>query len=125
RRAWQVALLAPLALGPAWMLLVGDLNLGPAGTLSGLILLLLGGTCACTDLRWRKIFNWATYSAFLWALVLNGGATLLQVVAPASPLVAAEGSPLGHVGLTGCLFGAGRCFFILVLIYPMAGGGAG
>src|SRR5262245_42371565 len=86
RRAWRVALLLPLVLGPLWILLLGGLPLGTVATGAGMLLVLAAGAAAYTDLRWRKIYNWTTYSTFLWAVGLNIAAALITLVDPTSRL---------------------------------------
>jgi prepilin peptidase CpaA len=130
RRAWLLALAAPLILGPIWALAVGWTQ-RPIGTLTDLVVILLLATCTYTDLRYRKIPNWATYSAFLWAVVINGIASATGWVPDPTEVDASSGFSWmgflfhGSVGLAGCLIGAGLCFFIMIFIYEMAGGGAG
>jgi prepilin peptidase CpaA len=121
QRAWLVALFGPALLGPVWALALGGWAPGTLGTWSGVLLLVLAATCAYTDLRWKKIYNWATYSAFLWALLLNTSVSLLAPDAPAESFWAR----LGAVGLGNSLLGAGLCFAIMLLIYRLSGGGAG
>src|SRR4051794_28991725 len=119
--AWTVALLGPFFLAPAWAALFGPLAPGKVGTWTGLIVLLLVGTCAWTDLRRRKIPNWATYSAFLWAWLITFPAALVVSAAPAETL--APWQQLGQVGLFSCLLGALVCFFLMLFIYRLSGGG--
>lgn len=124
RLAWLAALLAPAVLGPVWVLTVGRLLPGRVpGTLAGFVAVALLLTCSATDLRWHKIPNWATYPAFLWALLLNGLA-LLTAGPPAENGEASAGW-LGAVGLGRSLAGAAVCFTIMFFIYRLAGGGAG
>lgn len=127
RLAWLAALVTPLILGPVWVLTVGRLlpDRMP-GTLAGFVAVGLLLTCSLTDLRWHKVPNWATYSAFFWALLLNAYASL----ADAGPGFADDGQPtpaqwLGALGFGASLAGAAVCFIIMFFIYRLAGGGAG
>jgi prepilin peptidase CpaA len=125
---WAVALALPLVVGPVWYL-AGQWQMGWLGTFSGLVLLAVLLTCAVTDFQQHKIYNWATYSAFLWALVINvvasswspGDDALNQVYHRAT--VGPEF--LGGVGLAQSLAGAALCFVITLAGYHLSGGGAG
>jgi prepilin peptidase CpaA len=90
------------------------------GTFSGLVLLLCLTACAASDLYCRKIFNCVTYSALLWAMVVNATASCLDVAGYASDL-----SWLGAIGLKQSLGGAALCFLAVLLAYCLARGGAG
>lgn len=127
RLAWLMALLAPAVLGPVWVLTVGRLlpDRMP-GTLAGFVAVALLLTCSTTDLRWHKVPNWATYPAFLWALLLNGLALLTDGPPVAEHGEASAGWPwLGAIGLGHSVAGAAVCFVIMFFIYRLAGGGAG
>jgi prepilin peptidase CpaA len=123
RRAWWIALVLPALLGPPWVWLIGGLTWAPAlGTWTGLVVVALVVTCAFTDVAWRRIPNWATYPGALWALGLNLTGTLIG----AHPMDGQdEPSSLGHVGLVRSVVGLSVCFFIMLLIYRLARGGAG
>lgn len=104
QRAWVVAFVTPVLAMPIWFVLA-------ASTLAGLILFLLLVSSSVTDLSGRKIYNWATYSAFAWAITLNTFAASTQLT--------------GAIGLRSCLAGAGICFALMVVPYTLARGGAG
>lgn len=109
------AALVPAVLGPAWVVLAGRLLPGqPLATLAGLVLLLTLTACAYTDLTRRRIPNWATYTAVLWALVLNAAAAWIG-----------PRPWLGAVGIVESLLGLGACFLVLLMIYRASGSGAG
>jgi prepilin peptidase CpaA len=97
-----------------------------AGKVAGLVILLLIAVCSVTDLRFRKVPNWATYPAVLWALLLAAGKSFLG-----SDAAPAEGKPpplvdaLAIVGLEEALQGAVVCFVIMLFVYQLTGGGAG
>src|SRR5262245_51312810 len=81
RAAWIVATLLPALVGPIWYLVVRSAGHSLLGAVAGAVLVLLVLTCAYTDVRSRKIPNWATYIAFLWALAINSTASMTgQVV---------------------------------------------
>jgi prepilin peptidase CpaA len=122
--AWLAALLAPAILGPVWVLTVGRLLPGRLpGTLAGFVAVALLLTCSATDLRWHKIPNWATYPAFLWAVLLNGLVLLTDGPAAAENGTASAGwSWLGAVGLGQSVAGAAVCFVIMFFVYQLAGG---
>jgi prepilin peptidase CpaA len=126
---WAVALALPLVVGPVW----GLVWYGQAyrlGTLAGLVLLAVLGCCAITDARSHRIYNWATYSAFLWAILINvaasslssGEAALNQAYNRATII---GPQMLGGVGLTQCLAGAALCFLVTLAGYHLSGRGAG
>lgn len=114
RIAWLIALAAPLVIGPVWVALLGRSDPRPfIGTLLGMVAVLLLAVCTVTDLRWRKIPNWATYSAVLWAVGIN-----------AAGLVT-DSSALGALGLAHCIVGTMACFVLMLFVYEFSGGGAG
>ena len=109
RQKWFAAILAPVLVAPFWLSL-GIQN--AFGTLSGLLLALLLVASTITDVSSRKIYNWATYTAFAYAIAVN------MVF---SPNVAWAGS----IGLSQCLGGAAVCFALMLMAYTLARGGAG
>jgi Flp pilus assembly protein protease CpaA len=120
RNCWFAALALPLVVGPLWCIAGTQLDLtGPArwlGTLAGFVLLATLATCAATDVRGNRIYNWTTYSAFLWAITVN-------VVASTWPTAPPEW--LGGVGIGQSFGGAALCFLITLAGYHMSGRGAG
>ena len=128
---WTAALALPLVVGPAWCLVWYSLSLGHwLGTLAGFVLLVTLGTCAVTDFRNHRIYNWATYSAFLWALAINIAAS--SMASGEGALNQAYQRPtivgpqiLGGVGIAQCLAGAGVCFLITLFGYHLSARGAG
>jgi len=120
RLAWGLSVLLPLVLLPFWIIpWGGDIprRIPLAGTFTGVLLLLVAGIAGFSDIRWRRIPNWATYSATLWALALNAYHGQF-----ASPEVASQ---LGTVGLGDCLAGAAVMFLLMFVIFRITGGGAG
>jgi prepilin peptidase CpaA len=129
KQRWAAALLFPLVIGPIWCLAWHGYG-GRLGTLSGVVLLGALVTSAITDFNRQRIYNWTTYSTFLWAVVINvvaSAATHGSV--PLTPTIEhAEvigPSLLGGVGIGECLAGAAVCFLITMFGYDLSGGGAG
>lgn len=125
---WTAALTLPLVVGPLWCMGYQG-SFGWLGTLSGFVLLAVLVTSAITDFQSHRIFNWATYSAALWALVINVAATFLSSSEAGSPMFAPAQvvGPqwLGGVGVSQCLAGAAICFGFTLVAYNLSGGGAG
>ena len=69
-----------------------------------------------TDIRWRKVYNWTTYSGILAALVLNAGVTFW----PGEP-----NRVLGFVGMAECFQGLLGCGFLMLVCYVFFPGGVG
>jgi Flp pilus assembly protein protease CpaA len=117
---WKAALLFPIVAAPvAWMLNAGlpsDTTGHWLATLAGLELIAVLAICAATDVHGHRIYNWATYSAFLWAVLINVAASVWPTTPPAW---------LGGVGIGQSLGGAALCFLITLAGYHMSGRGAG
>jgi Flp pilus assembly protein protease CpaA len=129
RNCWYGALALPLVLGPVWCLAL-SFQSHWLGTLSGLMLLAVLAACAVTDVRGHRIYNWATYSAFLWAVLINIVASIWptgdHLYSSASLTEVTVGPKLlGDVGIVQSLGGAALCFFITLAGYHMSGRGAG
>ena len=128
---WAVALALPLVVGPVWCLAWYAVSLNHwLGTLAGLVLLAVLGTCAVTDVRSHKIYNWATYSAFLWAILISVAATSMSSGEGALNQAYQRASMigpqmLGGVGPGQCLAGAALCFLITLFGYHLSARGAG
>ncbi|MCU0703145.1 MAG: A24 family peptidase [Fimbriiglobus sp.] len=131
RRYWLSALLAPVPLLPLWVVLARAVGapLRLAAAAVGLLVLLLA-VVVVTDLRVRRIPNWATYTAAGWAVTL----LLLSAVAGhwAIPGVAdADGIPttlamvIGIPPFTAALAGFAAGFVPMLAFYALFGGGAG
>lgn len=126
RLAWRVALLLPLLVGPLWSLFFSPaLPEAHLATWSGGILIFLIATSAYTDLRWHRIYNWATYTAFLWGLMINA----VPEVAAALGYPLEEPRPawlnLGAIGLGKSLLAGVVIFALMFTLYRLSGGGAG
>jgi Flp pilus assembly protein protease CpaA len=125
--AWRMALAAPLVLVLPWIALCRSLYVPEEfGTLRGLLLVLLLATATLTDLQVRRIYNWTTYTAFGWVVLLEVLGTLMGgasegTVGFASTVVSALGALPWRESLAG--FAAG--FGILFVLYNVFRGGAG
>lgn len=97
-------------------------------SLTRLSLLALLAVTTVTDLRERKIRNWATYPSLLWAIAINLAMSLLARIGGEGngpSWIESARLMLGGVGLGDCLLGAAVSFFILFFITCFSGGGAG
>jgi prepilin peptidase CpaA len=126
---WISALALPLLCGPLWCRAFSQ-SAGFIGTLAGFVLVAALAISAITDICRHRIYNWVTYSAFLWAVLINLTATLLatgETTLVRAYQQATTFSPdlLGGIGLTACLAGAAICFVVTLFGYRMSGGGAG
>jgi Flp pilus assembly protein protease CpaA len=120
RAAWRSAWLAPLIVGPVWCGVVASLfPSSQAATLAKCVLAMLLATCSFTDIRWKRIPNWASYTALAWGLGLN---TVHGFLAGSCPGV---GAWLGGIGWAQSLQGAGVSFLIMYGVYHLCCGGAG
>jgi prepilin peptidase CpaA len=125
--AWRVALIAPLVLLLPWIALCRCLRL-PAedGTLRVLLLTLLLAVATVTDLQGRRIYNWTTYTAFGWVVLLELLGTLLgsasEHTAGFSSTVV---SALGALPWRDSLAGFAGGFGIMFVLYNVFRGGAG
>src|SRR6476469_8821243 len=125
---WIVALLLPLVVGPIWCI-VWQGHIGWLGTLAGFVLFATLITSAITDFNYNRIYNWATYSAFLWAIVINIVATTTarydETTPPSAESVGVIGlRSLGGIGIGYCLAGAAVCFIITLFAYDLSARGA-
>jgi Flp pilus assembly protein protease CpaA len=126
---WIVALLLPLVVGPFWCF-VWQSHIGWLGTLAGFVLFATLITSAITDFNYNRIYNWATYSAFLWAIVINIIATTTarydETTLPSAESASIIGwRSLGGIGIGYCLAGAAFCFIITLFAYDLSARGAG
>ena len=104
-----------VALAAVWSLTGASLFglSGQLATASFGLLLALAAVTAYTDIRWKLIPNWATYTTFVLALALNLAYTLT------------EAPPLGGVGIGASLAGGFGLFFAMLVVFSVTGGGAG
>jgi Flp pilus assembly protein protease CpaA len=121
---WRCGLLTPAALAVVWLAWTSWAAPSTPGTLSGCVLVPLLTVCSYTDLRWKIIPNYATYSALFWALGLNTVASVAS--ASFSPALAEKLSThLGAIGIGPSLLGAVACFAIMYCFYTARGFGGG
>ncbi len=111
---WLAAVLFPVPWMVFWCWFWNKTELvvpwsGPADGLA----LLLATTCAATDLRDRKIRNWATYSGAIWAMALAAWGNLGPTIGMTYPTFADVG--LGFIS----------CFGLLLTLFMVFQGGAG
>jgi prepilin signal peptidase PulO-like enzyme (type II secretory pathway) len=125
---WIVALLFPLVVGPIWCLTFRD-HIGWLGTLAGFVLFSTLIASAITDFKYNRIYNWATYSAFLWAVAINiiatASARFDEITPPSAESANVIGlRSLGGIGIGFCLAGAAVCFIITLFAYDLSARGA-
>lgn len=112
---WLGAVLAPLLVAPLWIFLANTLGWpSPLNTFAGTVLVLLLVVSTVTDLHGHRIYNWATYTAFLYGVGIN---ILGESIEP--PIW------LGAVGLANALIAAVGCFVLMCLLASGTGGGSG
>lgn len=110
---WLFGAMLPVVVGSVWGLATAPWLAGHhTGTFCTGVLLGLLIVCCVTDLSHRKIYNWLTYPAFLWAVLVN-------------TLPWPESWPMGAVGLGNSLAGAVLAFVCILVVYSLSGGGAG
>jgi Flp pilus assembly protein protease CpaA len=129
---WRAALLAPLVVAVPWLTVTVGSGLPPQLTaVTGAVLALLVVVTTTTDLRSRRIPNWATYTAALWGL----GLPLAAAVVPDSWTIVVPGVfgatevPLGTllagVEIRHAVAGFAVGFGVMFLLYGVFQGGAG
>lgn len=117
RRPWRWALAMPAVFAAVWVPLMRWLwPACPLATVAGSVLLLMLAVSVFTDLKWRRIFNWVTYTAVLWAAVL---VVLAACTGDESKRILGTLPPL--VALGGFAFGFG----LMLVLYVTLGGGGG
>lgn len=122
RPYWLAAAVGFPLCGAGWMFTIGRAFPGESwatGT-AGLVLALLV-VCTVTDLARHKIFNWATYTAFLYALLLNAAASASELGADPATDPPGWERRFGAVGLGDSLLGAVIGFVVMLLVYRMSG----
>ena len=107
--------LAPLFFGGLWVAVNRSAEPHFVTSFSGYLLVQLLAAVVFTDLKSRRIPNWATYPTFLWAIGIN----LVAFLAPTSA------SWLGAVGLQQSLVGGFGMLAIMFVLFSITGGGAG
>lgn len=120
---WRQTLSAPFLLLPIWALLAQYLPPTPFTSLAGCVTLLVLAVCSYTDARWGKIRNTTTYPAILAALAIAACDTVLY--RQSDNVMTGQWTILGNSTLLESVMGAFLAFFIMMVIYHLAGGGAG
>jgi prepilin peptidase CpaA len=116
-----------LALGIFWMAVAQFITIRAAVYVwAAATLGLLLAVSSYTDIRWRRVPNWATYTACLGAFAVNSVFPLAMQgdSASASGLGSLPFPPL-VIGLQNSVCGAAVCFAVMFFVYGLAGGGAG
>jgi Flp pilus assembly protein protease CpaA len=121
---WVVPLFIPFFLIWPWLLVSHKFSLPQTlEPLTGLILVLLLTASTIVDLRWQHIWNWITYPAIVWGIILH----ILTAVWGNKFTVAGSELDATLVGTTtfsafsGLILG----FVSLLILYLVFGGGAG
>ena len=114
---WRGAALAPVVFAPVWITLGRQFGANwPLPSAAGALLVLLLVAVLITDLRSRRIPNWATYTATLWLIALVALAAVFGETIPPT-----FGTPSPGDALGGLLLG----FFAMLFLFSIFGGGAG
>ena len=120
RRAWFISLMMPAVVGPMWVVAwsqTGHTSVRPWETIAGFVLVAAVLTAATTDLLWRRIPNWITYSAACWGILLATYVTISKIE---------DGqSRVASIGIGNSLFGGAALFFVAWLIFSITQSGAG
>lgn len=126
RSFWTAALAFPVLVAASASLLQNERHLDVGKVAAFAVLLSLLVTCAITDIIWRIIPNWATYTAVFWAVVISAvtdGGSFGEGIADAPTFF--RGAVTLPVGVVDGLAGLFACFFIMLAIHSVATGGAG
>jgi prepilin peptidase CpaA len=126
--AWRIAVVAPLVLAAPWLWLCRGLGApAEAGTVRVLLLALLLLSATITDLLWRRIYNWTTYTVFAWVVGLELLAALLRLggAEESEGVSAWLISSFGMLPWRDSLAGFAAGFAILFVLYNVFRGGAG
>lgn len=113
--AWIVALIGPVVVWSAASLLLSEVRPGGVCSIHAVVSAMLAAFACYTDLRWRLLPNWLTYSAALWGLALAAWGTL----APDASQV------VGGVSLGDSLAGLMLLFLAMLAVFSVTGGGGG
>jgi Flp pilus assembly protein protease CpaA len=131
---WGSAIVLPILIAPFWNRLVARFDVPELQGMPGFILVCLVVACALTDVLYRRIPNWATYPATLWALALNAASSIqFWLVQGRDADVALELNPpsvtsdwiQGTVGMGSSVLGLLACFAVMLLPYKLSKSGAG
>jgi len=127
-RPWRTALLTPLLVIPAVVAIAAWFDApGLFRSAAGAVFLLMLLVCVVTDLRSRRIYNWATYTAALWAVLLLAVAALLPADRTIEWLGRVEPARLwiARIDSVDALFGFGVAFGIMFFLFSTFGCGGG
>ena len=114
---WRAAVLVPATVAVPWAVVGRELSLpSPLPTAAGAVLVLLLAAVLVTDLRARRIPNWATYTAAAWVAVLVALAAIFG-----EPDPPAFGTPPPGEAVGGFVLG----FVAMLVLFSVFGGGAG
>ena len=119
---WIGHLLAVLAILLTWGLLACTTRPNSFTTLAGCVTIVLITVSSYSDIRYGKIRNSATYPAILTALVISGIDTIRYRHDPEAEVGL---TPLGAITFTESFTGLILAFGLMLMIYHIAGGGAG
>ena len=126
---WRMAVILPLVLALPWVVVFRGLGAAEEmGTFRGLLLALLLSTATVTDLLRRRIYNWTTYTALGWVVVLELVGLVLgdgRSADTGEGWSAAMASALGALPWRDSLMGFAAGFSILFVCYNLFHGGAG
>lgn len=116
-RPWRWAFVVPVVFAAVWVPVTRALVPPfPLANVAGSFLLLALLVSVYTDLKWRRIFNWVTYTAVMWAAALQVTAAY---TGPESKAILGTLPP--DVAFGGFAFGFGLMF----ALYVTLGGGGG
>ncbi len=122
RGAWMIAAAAPLVMGSVMAVTQTAPGLGAAlAAFNAAVLVLLLMVTSYTDSQWKKIPNWATYTAMVWALGVN----LIASLTMSEAAFAATSALVPPIGIEASLTGAAVCFAAMLVLFRVAGSGAG
>ena len=109
RNYWLVAIASPVVVAPFWFAFSNQI---PASihSFSSVVLVLLLACTTVTDLKVRKIYNWASYPACGWGLAINFLPNSISS---------------GAIGISASMAGLLGCFALMLVPYALARGGAG
>ena len=126
--SWMVGIAAPVIVWVMGVLLGNIFESSLLKSFSFSLLLFVGIVTSYTDFTERKIPNWVTYPAVLWAIVVNSVVSVHFNIQNASNLrleILNGWTDWGVIGISESLLGGITCFAGMLIIYSLAGGGAG
>ena len=115
KQLWIGFATGALVVGSLWAALLSNTAFR-LGSFTGYLLLQLLFVVSYTDLKERKIPNWATYTSFVIAIAINALASMASSM---------DVSALGAVGIGNSLAGGLGMLTVMLAIFSLTGGGAG